>query len=378
MKPTSMPLDRRSTLWLLAAAALAGCATRDTPPRRLYALTGTPPLPADARPGQDGRAWVLSPQIALPELLDRDEILVAEGQAGLAPWPEARWAEPLRDALPRVLADDLWRLRQPYPVALGTGPQPDSGAESLRLIVQVDEWLARADGAGLQLRLRAALLQAIEHRGRPLRHAWERREPPACCFEPARVVHLVAPVGPCGADAADERRRRVDALAVVEEQQRQRLLDRVDDRATLGCAVETHRREALPAPHVRHREEAAAQAARDLMRVQTHVVDVDVEGEHARFRPDRRPRSGHEGGERRPTGPAAQAHGERDATAVPLQAQHRLARIVGARDHAECKQAAAGVHVDHHVRHDVDGVAEVGDSQIVVGAAEHGEAVLLE
>ena len=155
MKPTSMPLDRRSALWLLAAAALAGCATRDTPPRRLYALTGTPPLPADAKPGQDGRAWVLSSQVGVPELLDRDEILVAEGQAGLAPWPEARWAEPLRDALPRVLADDLWRLRQPYPVALGAGPQPDSGAESLRLIVQVDEWLARADGAGLQLRLRA-------------------------------------------------------------------------------------------------------------------------------------------------------------------------------------------------------------------------------
>jgi uncharacterized protein len=147
-------LQRRDALLLLAAAALTGCATRDTPPRRLYALTGTPPLPPDAKPGQDGRAWVLSPHIALPELLDREQILVAEGSAGLAPLPEARWAEPLRDALPRVLAEDLWRLRQPYPVTLGKPTQPQ-GAESLRLIVQVDEWLARADGAGLQLKLRA-------------------------------------------------------------------------------------------------------------------------------------------------------------------------------------------------------------------------------
>jgi hypothetical protein len=138
---------------MLAAASLAGCATRDTPPRRLYGLTGTPPLPSDAKPGQDSRAWVLSPQIALPELLDRDEILVAEGSAGLAPWPEARWAEPLRDALPRLLAEDLWRLRQPYPVTLGAAQTPD--LESLRLIVQVDEWLARGDAAGLQLKLRA-------------------------------------------------------------------------------------------------------------------------------------------------------------------------------------------------------------------------------
>jgi len=147
---------RRDGLRLLlavAAASVAGCATRDTPPRRLYGLTGSPALPSEAKPGQDGRAWVLSPQIALPELLDRDEILVAEGSAGLAVWPEARWAEPLREALPRVLAEDLWRLRQPYPVALGTAP--DTGQESLRLVVQVDEWLARAEGTGLRLTLRA-------------------------------------------------------------------------------------------------------------------------------------------------------------------------------------------------------------------------------
>jgi uncharacterized lipoprotein YmbA len=149
-------LRRRDGLHLLLAVLalpLVGCATRDTPPRRLYGLTGTPALPADARPGQDGRAWVLSPQVAMPELLDRDEILVAEGSAGLRPWPEARWAEPLRDALPRVLAEDLARLRQPYPVTLGTAPA--NGIESLRLTVQVDEWLARSGGAGLQLTLRA-------------------------------------------------------------------------------------------------------------------------------------------------------------------------------------------------------------------------------
>ncbi len=197
MKPATT--SRRDALLLIAAAALTGCATRDTPPRRLYALTGTPPLPPDAKPGQDGRAWVLSPQIALPELLDRDEMLVAEGSAGLRPWPEARWAEPLRDALPRVLAEDLWRLRQPYPVVLGT--TPSSGAESLRLVVRVDEWLARPDGGSLQLKLRA-------------RWHWAPLHAPLNTTLPAPgATELVVP---CSAQAdalADAYRRSVTLLA---------------------------------------------------------------------------------------------------------------------------------------------------------------------
>lgn len=200
MTPTT--LHRRDLMLLLTAAALTGCATRDTPPRRLYALTGTPPPPADARPGQDSRAWVLSPQIALPELLDREEILVAEGSAGLRPWPESRWAEPLRDALPRVLAEDLWRLRQPYPVTLGSKAQADNGAESLRLLVQVDEWLARADGGGgLQLKLRA-------------RWHWAPLHAPAGTALPAAGAAELSI--PCAAQAdalADAYRRSVMLLA---------------------------------------------------------------------------------------------------------------------------------------------------------------------
>ena len=199
MKPTTLPLQRRDLMLLLAAAALTGCATRDTPARRLYALTGTPPLPADARPGKDGRAWVLSPSIALPELLDREEMLVAEGSAGLRPWPEARWAEPLREALPRVLAEDLWRLRQPYPVTLGAAPT--DGVESLRLVVQVDEWLARPDGASLALKLRA-------------RWRWAPLHAPAGTVLPAAgTAELTLP---CAAQAdalADAYRRSITALA---------------------------------------------------------------------------------------------------------------------------------------------------------------------
>ena len=195
------PLRRRQALPLLAAATalLAGCATRRAPPRRRYGLTGLPPLPPDAKPGQDSRAWVLSPELALPELLDRDEMLVGDGNAGLRPLPEARWAEPLRDALPRLLAEDLWRLRQPYPVTLGKPAAPEG--ESLRLRVQVDEWLARPADAGLLLRLRA-------------RWHWQPLQAPAgTTLPPPGAADLSLPCAP-GADAlAEAYRRSVTLLA---------------------------------------------------------------------------------------------------------------------------------------------------------------------
>ncbi|MFT7722547.1 MAG: ABC-type transport auxiliary lipoprotein family protein [Roseateles sp.] len=199
--PPHHALRRRDAALLLAAAALAGCATRSAPPRRLYGLTGTPPLPAGHQAGRDNRAWVLGPQVGLPDLLDRDELLVAEGSAGLRPLPEARWAEPLREALPRVLAEDLWRLRQPYPVTLGKQHTPDG--ESLRLVVQVDEWLARADAAGLALRLRA-------------RWHWLPLQAPAdTALPPPGGADLRLPCAPQADALADAYRRSVTLLAAA-------------------------------------------------------------------------------------------------------------------------------------------------------------------
>lgn len=197
--PIHGPLRRRDAALLLAAVALTGCASRSAPPRRLFGLTGTPPLPAERQPGKDNRAWVLSPQVALPDLLDREELLIAEGSAGLRPIPEARWAEPLRDALPRVLTEDLWRLRQPYPVTVGKQNTPDG--ESLRLVVQVDEWLARAGGPGLELRLRA-------------RWHWLPLQAPAgTALPPPGSTEVLVPCSTQADALADAYRRSVTLLA---------------------------------------------------------------------------------------------------------------------------------------------------------------------
>jgi uncharacterized lipoprotein YmbA len=100
---------------MLAFGTLAGCGTPLPPPRLLRLPDGpptdgpTPPPPSSAAPP----VWQLMLLGGLPELLSRDEVLVADGDVGLRPLPGVRWAEPWRDALPRLLLQDLGAWRGP-------------------------------------------------------------------------------------------------------------------------------------------------------------------------------------------------------------------------------------------------------------------------
>jgi uncharacterized protein len=97
----------------LACGALTACSSTSAP-QRWYRLPSE--LPAgEAAPrataGTAGSAvWELSSTLPMPELLARDTLFVEEGAAGIRLLHGHRWAEPLRDALPRVLREDLARL----------------------------------------------------------------------------------------------------------------------------------------------------------------------------------------------------------------------------------------------------------------------------
>ena len=63
----------------------------------------------------------------LPEVLERDALLMPQGQAGLEALQGHRWAEPLRDAVPRLLRQDLATLLGEArvwsaPISTTTGP----------------------------------------------------------------------------------------------------------------------------------------------------------------------------------------------------------------------------------------------------------------
>lgn len=134
-------------LWL--ALALAGCGS--SPPVRLYQLRAEPPgIELAATPSPAAPSWALGP-VLLPDYLDRDAILRTNGQAGLITTPGERWAEPLREAVPRLLQQDLARLRGSASVWRLPLPPGVTAERQLRVEIQRLD----ADSAGQRVTLQA-------------------------------------------------------------------------------------------------------------------------------------------------------------------------------------------------------------------------------
>lgn len=129
----------------VAVLALAACAAPPPAPRLLRwplqpagPVQAAPATASAAGPAPNAAiagAWQLIPWGATPEWMDRQELLVADGPAGARVLPGVRWAEPPRDALPRLLALDLTALRAPQ--TLWTGVLPPGTAIARQLRVQV-------------------------------------------------------------------------------------------------------------------------------------------------------------------------------------------------------------------------------------------------
>lgn len=102
-------LKRRAAL-ALALLALGGCAT-PLPPPALYALESEPPAASVAAPF---RGTVAIGPTSVAELVDRPQIVTRPAANRIEVLDAHRWAEPLRSAVPRVLAAQLAaRLGEP-------------------------------------------------------------------------------------------------------------------------------------------------------------------------------------------------------------------------------------------------------------------------
>ncbi|WP_284616646.1 PqiC family protein [Aquabacterium humicola] len=91
-------------------AALLGCASPPAPPSMMYRLPISPPVNTGPVHVPSGWTWQLQGPVRLPDYLDRDALLLPQGNAGLRPLPGHRWAEPLHEAVPRILRQDLSTL----------------------------------------------------------------------------------------------------------------------------------------------------------------------------------------------------------------------------------------------------------------------------
>ena len=132
-------------LLLLVLASLAGCVGVSSPPTRYYTLRApTAPEPASII----ARYFVTVEAVAVPESVDRPQIVVREGENRVRMLESDRWAEPLRAAVGRLLADEIGRRLPDAQVATYGSPMENS--QAVRVLVEVRAFDSRP-GAGVQL-----------------------------------------------------------------------------------------------------------------------------------------------------------------------------------------------------------------------------------
>jgi len=164
---------------IVAALGLAGCAAAPVPATvwlRLPAWPLAAPVAAPvaapaaapavaAAPTAVREVWQFVLPVAMPAHLDRDNLFVPAGPAGawVTPLAGARWIEPLRDAVPLLLREDLVRLRggravwaAPLPPGLVPTRQVrvefvafEVGADGRALLTHVRWWLADPRGGAV-------------------------------------------------------------------------------------------------------------------------------------------------------------------------------------------------------------------------------------
>lgn len=149
--------------WIVCGVALLSACGTPRPPAQLLHLAWTPPAAAAATASNSPGYQLMHP-VRLPDYLDRDAIIVPQGAPGtssaalLAPIEGYRWAEPLREAVPRLLRADLAAL-------LGSGrlwsaPLPPGVAPQRQWRVEIVSLEANAARTAVVLRASWTLADA--------------------------------------------------------------------------------------------------------------------------------------------------------------------------------------------------------------------------
>lgn len=129
----------------LLPGTLAGCGT--SPPPDFYTLS--PASGPQKQPAQAAYNIAVGP-VSLPAIVDRPQIVLNTGPNRVSLAEQSRWAEPLRESIPRVMASDIALLLpdayvSSYPEVALTNPD-------YRVLVDIQRFeFAQGEGATLDL-----------------------------------------------------------------------------------------------------------------------------------------------------------------------------------------------------------------------------------
>ncbi|MDK9719080.1 MAG: PqiC family protein [Trichlorobacter sp.] len=125
---STKPLLAAVVCGLSGLVLLAGCGR--SPQTTFYTLT---PLVAEVTtPRLEGPSIAIA-SVTLPELVDRPQLVVPDAGTRVAILESQRWAEPLKSALPRLLAENISRLMNSDRVS--AYPQHAANSADYRLFV---------------------------------------------------------------------------------------------------------------------------------------------------------------------------------------------------------------------------------------------------
>ena len=119
-------------LWILLSVLMMGCA--GTAPTHFYVMTALPHSERiPALPGDKRNLAIGVGPVELPAYLDRPQIVTRLGATTLDLSEFHRWAEPLKDNIPRILAENLSNLLATDYIATYPWPRSTSIAYQVRV-----------------------------------------------------------------------------------------------------------------------------------------------------------------------------------------------------------------------------------------------------
>ena len=127
------------------SAALTGCAR--SPQVNFYTLAPMPPTGVVTAPAPVAFSVAVAP-VTLPEFVDRPQLVISTVGSRVNMLETHRWAEPLKNAIPRLLADNISRL-------LGTDrissyPQSSSNDADYRITADFLHFESSADSVTVE------------------------------------------------------------------------------------------------------------------------------------------------------------------------------------------------------------------------------------